>query len=63
MTQERNSIVKPTIKTRAPKENIEWCSISIPKYLYEKLEELSKERRQSISLIVRDHIELLFDSK
>lgn len=51
MVNERKTVEK--IKTRAPKGRDGWRSISIPTPIYSKLMEISSERGESVSLIVR----------
>ena len=52
MKQERDTVDK-IIKTRAPKSHDGWRSVSIPAPIYDKLETMSKEIGESVSLIVR----------
>lgn len=44
------------IKTRAPKRVGGWRSVSIPDDIYEKIQLMSNERQESVSLIVRRFI-------
>ena len=52
MKEERPSMEK-AIKTRAPKGDNDWRTVSIPGSIYAELLTVSEKRGESISLIVR----------
>ena len=56
MAYKGNRNMDRPIKTRAPKRVGGWRSVSIPDDIYEKIQLMSNERQESVSLIVRRFI-------